>query len=90
MSFFLSGALPSESSTSQSRDNAVSPWWENVRHTLAQSTATNRALSIAAVCRAVAMEISTASRKVEVIIWDEERLYLNTTCEGRIVVAAVP
>jgi len=67
------GALPSESSASQSRDNAVSPWWESVRHTLAQSTATRRALSFAAVCRTVAMEISTASRKVESEVDEAER-----------------
>ncbi|XP_078349429.1 rab3 GTPase-activating protein non-catalytic subunit-like isoform X1 [Oculina patagonica] len=61
----FSGGLPSESFSSQSRDNTISPWWENVRHTLAQSTATSRALSLASVCRAVAMEINTASKKVE-------------------------
>ncbi|KAJ7379957.1 hypothetical protein OS493_012719 [Desmophyllum pertusum] len=59
------GGLPNESPLSQSCDNAISPWWENIRHTLAQSTATSRALSFASVCRAVAMEISTASKKVE-------------------------
>ncbi|PFX27196.1 Rab3 GTPase-activating protein non-catalytic subunit [Stylophora pistillata] len=59
------GGLPSENSSSQSHDNDISPWWENVRHTLAQSTSTNRALSLAAVCRSVALEISTASKKVE-------------------------
>lgn len=61
----FTGALTSEISSSHGHDNAVSPWWENIRHALAQSTATRRALSLAAVCRAVAMEISTASRKVE-------------------------
>ena len=61
---YLEGGLPSE--RGQSHDNNVSLWWENIRHTLAQSTVTSRALSFAAVCRAVAMEISTASRKVEV------------------------
>ena len=62
----LTGALLSDSSSSSACDDAVSPWWENIRHSLAQSTATRRALSLAVVCRAVAMEISTASRKVEV------------------------
>ncbi|XP_029189553.2 rab3 GTPase-activating protein non-catalytic subunit-like [Acropora millepora] len=64
----FTGALLSDSSSSSACDDAVSPWWENIRHSLAQSTATRRALSLAVVCRAVAMEISTASRKVE----DEE------------------
>ena len=66
--FILSfpGGLPSEMSSSQLRDNDISPWWANVRQTLAQSTSTNRALFLAAVCRSVALEISTASNKVEV------------------------
>ena len=53
-------------SSSQLRDNDISPWWDNVRQTLAQSTSTSRALFFAAVCRSVALEISTASKKVEV------------------------
>ncbi|RMX40875.1 hypothetical protein pdam_00012040, partial [Pocillopora damicornis] len=61
----LSGGLPSEMSSSQLRDNDISPWWDNVRQTLAQSTSTSRALFLAAVCRSVALEISTASKKVE-------------------------
>ena len=61
-----SGGLPSEGSSAESSDNTISPWWENVRHSLAQSTATSRALSLASVCRVVAMEISTASKKVQV------------------------
>ncbi|KAM7446520.1 Rab3 GTPase-activating protein non-catalytic subunit [Porites harrisoni] len=65
------GGLPSE--RGQSHDNNVSLWWENIRHTLAQSSVTSRALSFAAVCRAVAMEISTASRKVEGEIEEADR-----------------
>lgn len=61
----LSGGLPSEMSSSQLRDNDISPWWDNVRQTLAQSTSTSRGLFLAAVCRSVALEISTASKKVE-------------------------
>ena len=66
LGYFIVGGLPSEGSSAESSDNAISPWWENVRHSLAQSTATSRALSLASVCRAVAMEISTASKKVQV------------------------
>lgn len=51
---------------SEPDDSSLSPWWEHVRQTLAQSTSVASALSLAAVCRSVALGMSTTAKKVQV------------------------
>ena len=60
------GGVMQEGLDDRMNDDSISPWWDRIRHSLAQSTSVSKAFLMAAVCRSVAMAIITANKKVQV------------------------